>query len=101
MQQVTKLARSMVTQYGMSDRSGMMALEDSQSRYLDGRNMAICSESTGALADEEARKIMEECCAKAVNLVQENEGALERIAKSLLDKETISGEKLMELLQGE
>lgn len=86
--------RSMVTQYGMSDRFGMMALEESQSRYLDGRNMAICSESTGALADEEVQKIMEECYAKAVNLVQENEGALERIAKAYWIRKRYPGKNL-------
>ncbi len=100
-QQATKLARSMVTQYGMSQKFGMMALEDSQSRYLDGRNVSTCSETTNAQADEEVRKIMEECYARAVTLVRENGDALERIAGQLLDKETISGERFMELLKGD
>ena len=97
-QQATKLARSMVTQYGMSDKFGMMALEDSGSKYLDGRNVSTCSETTGALVDEEVRKIMDECYAKAVNLVENSKPALSRISEYLLEKETISGKKFMELL---
>ena len=71
-ERATKLARSMVTQYGMSEQFGMMGLENPQSQYLDGRNVATCSESTGAVVDTEVNRIINECHSKAVRLLEES-----------------------------
>ena len=100
-ERATEQARKMVTQYGMSKRFGSMGLQSTQNQYLDGRNVSTCSEQTEAEADEEVRKILEQCQSKAVNLLQENRSALDRIAARLLEKENISGEEFMDLLHAE
>lgn len=97
-ERATEQARKMVTQYGMSERFGSMGLQSTQNQYLDGRNIATCSEQTGAEADEEVRKILERCQNMAVKILKENLDALERIAQRLLEKESISGEEFMALL---
>ncbi|EET59834.1 ATP-dependent metallopeptidase HflB [Marvinbryantia formatexigens DSM 14469] len=98
-ERATEQARKMVTQYGMSERFGSMGLQSTQNQYLDGRNVSTCSEQTGAEADEEVRKIIERCQDKAVKLLRENLEALDRIATRLLEKESISGKELMELIE--
>ncbi|MDR0376760.1 MAG: ATP-dependent zinc metalloprotease FtsH [Spirochaetaceae bacterium] len=98
-ERATKLARSMVAQYGMSDKFGMMALESQQSRYLDGRNVSIVSEATGADVDKEVSRIIDECHDKAVRLLRENKDKLEEIAAFLLERETITGAQFMDILK--
>lgn len=98
-ERATKLARSMVTQYGMSERFDMMGLESSESQYLDGRKIATCSESTGAVIDEEVGKIIKSCHEKAMSLLQENRDALLIIADYLIKEESITGQRFMELLK--
>ncbi len=98
-ERATSMARSMVAQYGMSDKFGMMGLESVQNKYLDGRNVATCSEATQAKLDEEVRQIVEGAHQKAVQLLEENQEALHRIAAFLLEKETITGEEFMEILK--
>ena len=98
-ERATRMARSMVTQYGMSDKFGMMGLESVQSQYLDGRNVPTCSEATGAAIDEEVRAIIAGCHKEAQALLTANRGALDRIAEYLVDKETISGETFMKMLK--
>jgi cell division protease FtsH len=98
-ERATRMARSMVTQYGMSDRFGMMGLESVQSQYLDGRNVPTCSEATGAAIDEEVRAIIAGCHKSARELLAANREALDRIAGYLVDKETISGETFMKMLK--
>lgn len=97
-ERATKLARGMVTQYGMSDTFGPMGLENAQSQYLDGRNVSTCSAQSQAVVDEEVRKILEECQQTAITLLRENTGALNKISAYLLEKENITGQKFMELL---
>lgn len=97
-ERATELARKMVTQYGMSRRFGSMGLASTQNQYLDGRNVPTCSDQTGAEADEEIRKLIEECQNRAIQLLNENWSALDNIAARLLEKETISGEEFMELM---
>ncbi|MEA4899282.1 MAG: ATP-dependent zinc metalloprotease FtsH [Eubacteriales bacterium] len=99
-ERATQLARSMVTQYGMSDKFGMMGLESTQNQYLDGRKVLTCSEATGASIDEEVRGIIAECYDAATALVSGNRAALDRISEYLLEKETISGETFMRMLKG-
>ena len=99
-ERATKLARSMVTQYGMSEKFGSMGLESTENQYLDGRNVATCSEQTTAAVDEEVRKVIDECQQNATRLLEENRKALTEISKYLLEKENITGEEFMKVLDG-
>lgn len=98
-ERATKMARSMVTQYGMSEKFGMMGLESIENRYLDGRSVPTCSEQTGSMIDEEVLSIMNGCHVKAVKLLEENRPALSKISDFLFDKETITGDEFMEILK--
>ena len=100
-ERATKLARGMVTQYGMSDKFGSMGLESVENQYLDGRNVSNCSSETETLIDEEVRTILADCQEKAVDLLKENEEALKEISKYLLEKENITGEEFMKFLRKE
>lgn len=97
-ERATAMARSMVTQYGMSRRFGMMGLESVQNKYLDGRNVSNCSEVTSAAVDEEVLKILNAAHKRATEILMENEEALHRISLFLIEKETITGEEFMEIL---
>ena len=97
-ERATKLARNMVTQYGMSARFGMMGLETIETRYLDGRPVLNCSDATGADIDKEVRDILDACYAKAKEILAENRDALSGIAEFLVERETISGDMFMEIL---
>jgi cell division protease FtsH len=98
-ERATKIARGMVTQYGMSEAFGVMNLESTQNRYLDGRNVLTCSEETGARIDEEVGRIVKSCYEDAKKLLSENRNSLTRIAEYLISEETITGTRFMELLQ--
>jgi cell division protease FtsH len=98
-EQATKLARSMVTQYGMSDKLGMVGIESQRDQYLDGRNVFTASEATGADVDREVARIIGDCHTKALNLLRGNREKLREIAEYLIEKETISGVRFMEFLQ--
>ncbi|MDR0376396.1 MAG: ATP-dependent zinc metalloprotease FtsH [Spirochaetaceae bacterium] len=98
-ERATKLARSMVTQYGMSDRFGMMSLESVQNQYLDGRNVSTVSEATGADVDKEISRIIDECHETALKILRENKDKLEEIAGFLIEKETITGVQFMTILR--
>ncbi|MBR4173321.1 MAG: cell division protein FtsH, partial [Clostridia bacterium] len=97
-ERANELARAMIAQYGMSDKFGMAALEKPQSRYLDGRNVSNCSEATMTLLDEEIIKVLKESHDKAEKLLRENMDALDKIAEFLIEKETITGEQFMTIL---
>ena len=97
-ERATKLARNMVTQYGMSGKFGSMGLESATNQYLDGRNMPTCSEHTNATVDEEILKILEGCQQTAIELLKENMVSLTKISEYLLEKENITGEQFMKLL---
>jgi len=97
-ERATALARGMVAQYGMSDKLGPMSLESVQSRYLDGAAMRSCSEETGTLIDEEMRNILSASQRAAEDLLFANKDALDRISEYLLEKENITGEEFMRLL---
>ncbi len=98
-ERASKLARNMVTQYGMSDSFGMMGLESTQNQYLDGRNVLNVSQVTEAEIDREVLKIITECHDTAVKLLQENKKKLGEIAEFLIEKETITGVQFMEILK--
>ena len=91
----TELARKMVTQYGMSDRLGLMALSTVSNPYLDGSTMMNCADSTSSAADEEIHKLLMDCYADAKKLLVEHRSLLDEIAMYLLSKETITGDEFM------
>ena len=97
-EQATKLARAMVTRYGMSEEFGMMALECVNNPYLGGDASITCSSETQSRIDEEVLKIIKSAHNKATDILKENEAKLHELAEYLLDKETISGEEFMEIL---
>jgi cell division protease FtsH len=97
-EQATKLARAMVTRYGMSEEFGMMALESVSNPYLGGDSNLTCSSATSSKIDEEVLKIIKSAHKKAIDILKENEGKLHELAEYLLEKETISGEEFMEIL---
>jgi cell division protease FtsH len=100
-ERATKLARSMVAQYGMSDKFGMMSLESIQSQYLDGRNVSTVSEATGADVDKEISRIIDECHQRALSILRENKDKLAEIAAFLIERETITGPEFMDILREE
>ncbi|MCL2404827.1 MAG: ATP-dependent zinc metalloprotease FtsH [Defluviitaleaceae bacterium] len=98
-EQATRMARSMVSMYGMSDKFGMMGLESIQNRYLDGRAVLNVSDRTGADLDAEVSQILKDCYQKAVDLLTANEAKLKGIAEELFAKETLTGDEFMELYE--
>lgn len=100
-EKATDIARSMVTQYGMSKRFGLMGLETTESRYLDGRRALNCSDVTAAGIDEEVMKILKSCYKEAKSLLKENRAVMDKIAAHLIEKETITGKEFMEIYRRE
>ncbi len=96
-EKATSLARAMVTQYGMSDRFGLMGLATVESQYLEGRAAMNCADATAAEVDEEVRKMMESCYEEAKKILSENLGVMDVIAAYLIKEETITGEQFMKL----
>ena len=94
-ERATELARKMVTQYGMSDRLGLMALSTVSNPCLDGSTMMNCADSTSSAADEEIHKLLMDCYADAKNILVEHRALLDEIAMYLLSKETITGDEFM------
>lgn len=97
-EQATRLARAMVTRYGMSDRFGMVALETVENAYLGGDTSLACSQETAAIVDHEVVEMVKEAQEKARKILSENMEALHRLSKYLLEKETITGEEFMQML---
>ena len=95
LQRATDICRRMVTQYGMSDRLGLMALSTVSNPYLDGSTMMNCADSTSSAADEEIHKLLMDCYADAKNILVEHRALLDEIAMYLLSKETITGDEFM------
>ncbi len=98
-EQATKLARSMVTQYGMSERFGLMGLSRQQDMYLTGRTVMDCGEETASEVDREVMRILKESYDKAKSLLSENREVMDRIAEFLIEKETITGKEFMEIFR--
>lgn len=98
-EQATKLTRSMITRYGMSRKFDMVALETVTNQYLSGDTSLACSAQTAAQIDEEVVQTVKAAHEKAVGILQENMEALHRLAHHLLEKETITGEEFMDLLE--
>ncbi len=98
-ERASQLARSMISQYGMSDTFDMMALESVQNRYLDGRAVSNCGDITMAQLDQEVLSIIKTCHEKAVEIISSNKEALVKISEYLISKETITGEEFMDILK--
>ena len=97
-EQATRIARAMVTRYGMSDQFGMVALETVNNPYLSADTSMTCSPDTARMVDEEVIRIVKEQYARAMEILKTNAGKLNEIAAYLLEKETITGEEFMEIL---
>ena len=93
----TKIARAMITMYGMSDRFGMMCLATVEHQYLSGGAGLICGEDTASQIDEEVLAIINSCYNSAYQMLEENKEALDKISEYLFEKETITGKEFMKL----
>ncbi len=100
-EQATRIARAMVTRYGMSEKFGMVALETVSNQYLGGDSSLACSNETAANIDKAVIAMVKEAHDKAVGILQENMEKLDEIATYLLEKETITGEEFMTILNKE
>ena len=98
-EQATKIARAMVTMYGMSDRFGMMCLATVENQYLDGRAGLICGEDTAGLIDKEVLDIINSSYDTAMKLLVENREILDHISDYLYEKETITGKEFMKIFR--
>lgn len=95
----TRIARAMVTQYGMSDEFGMMSLETVENRYLDGRPALNCGEETAAQIDKVVQRMIADAYADAIKMLEENREVLDRISDYLYEKETITGKEFMKIFR--
>ena len=100
-QRATALARNMVTQYGMSDRFGLMTTASVQNQYLDGQAYMDCSQETAAGVDQEVKEILDRAYGEAKALLTEHRALLDEISEFLLVKETITGDELMAYVNAE
>lgn len=96
-EQATRIARAMVTRYGMTDEFDMVAMEAVNSQYLGGDTSLVCAPETARMIDQQVVRIVKEQHAKALEILRENEGKLHEIAAYLLEKETITGSEFMEI----
>ena len=96
-EKATRVARSMVTQYGMSKKFGLIGLEVQANQYLDNRPVMNCSEATAAEVDAEVMKVLKESYDEAKRLLTEYRKALDKIAAFLIEKETITGKEFMQI----
>ena len=97
-EQATRLARGMITRYGMSEEFGMVALETVTNQYLGGDTSLACSNETAAKIDKAVVALVKEAHDKAYRILQENRDKLDEIAAHLLEKETITGQEFMDIL---
>lgn len=100
-EKATGIARSMVTQYGMSARFGLVGLSTVESRYLEGREVMNCSDKTAAEVDAEVIAILKESYEKAKQLLSENRELMDKLAAFLIEKETITGKEFMQIFRKE
>ena len=96
-EKATQMARAMITQYGMSEKFGLMSLETVENKYLDGNARLNCSDETAAIIDEEVKDLLKRCFEEAKQLLSENRDVLDEIAKFLYEKETITGKEFMKI----
>jgi len=97
-EQATKVARAMISQYGMNDDIDMVAMESINNKYLGGDASLACADSTASEIDKKVVELVKTQHEKAINLLKEHRSDLDRIAKFLYEKETITGEEFMNIL---
>mgnify|MGYP002609507412 FL=1 len=97
--QATNLARAMVTQYGMSEKFGLMGLESQENQYLTGRTVLNCGDATAADIDQEVMKILKNAYDEAIRLLSDDREAMDKIAAFLIEKETITGKEFMKIFR--
>ncbi|MCI8363745.1 MAG: ATP-dependent zinc metalloprotease FtsH, partial [Eubacterium sp.] len=100
-EQATSIARAMITQYGMSDKFGMIGLESIQNRYLDGRTVMNCGDRTESEVDQEVMAFLKECYEKAYKMIDENKEVLHKLAAHLVERETITGREFVRIYEEE
>ena len=93
----TNIARAMITQYGMSEKFGLMGLASAENQYLDGRTVLNCGDETATEIDHEVMKVLKESYAEAKRLLSENRDVLDQIADYLIKRETITGKEFMQI----
>ncbi len=98
-EQATRIARAMVTQYGMSEKFGLMGLATQENQYLTGRTVMNCGDATAAEVDEEVMRILKESYEEAKRLLSENRDVMDQIAEFLIEKETITGKEFMQIFR--
>ena len=98
-EQATRIARAMVTQYGMSEKFGLMGLATQENEYLTGRTVMNCGDATAAEVDQEVMKILKEAYGEAKRLLSENREIMDKIAEFLIEKETITGKEFMKIFR--
>ena len=98
-EQATRIARAMVTQYGMSEKFGLMGLATQENQYLTGRTVLNCGDATEAEIDVEVMRMLKGAYAEAKRLLSENRDALDKIADFLIEKETITGKEFMKIFR--
>ena len=98
-EQATKVARAMITQYGMSDKFGLIGLATKEDQYLSGRMVMNCAEATSSQIDEEVMKMLKEAYEEAKNLLMENRDIMDQIAEFLIERETITGKEFMKIFR--
>ena len=98
-EKATGIARAMVTQYGMSDKFGLMGLAARQDQYLSGHTVMDCGEATAAAVDDEVMRILKDSYEEAKRLLAENRDVLDQIAAFLIEKETITGKEFMQIFR--
>ena len=98
-ERATDVARAMITQYGMSEKFGLVALENRANQYLDGQVVMNCSDVTAAEVDQEVMRVLKEAYEEAKRLLSENRDVLDKIAEFLIEKETITGKEFMKIFR--
>ncbi|MDR0923596.1 MAG: ATP-dependent zinc metalloprotease FtsH [Hungatella sp.] len=98
-EQATKVARAMITQYGMSEKFGLMGLATKEDQYLSGRTVMNCAEATASQVDEEVMKMLKEAYEEAKSLLAENRDVMDKIAEFLIERETITGKEFMKIFR--
>ncbi|MDO5100493.1 MAG: ATP-dependent zinc metalloprotease FtsH [Eubacteriales bacterium] len=98
-EKATKIARAMVTQYGMSEKFGLIGLERPENMYLEGRNVMLCGDATATQVDQEVMLMLKRAYEEAKRLLSEHRVVMDRIAEYLIEKETITGKEFMEIFR--
>ena len=98
-EKATNIARAMVTQYGMSEKFGLIGLATTEDQYLTGRTVMNCGDDTATAVDQEVMKILKESYAQSLAILSENREVMDKLAEFLIEKETITGKEFMKILR--